>query len=263
MKISKNQTPKTNYKSVISLAFLAVFILFSQSCTKVEDLIPEEPAKTTNPTSPQPKIGDADAILIGLQTVTYTSAGGFPIETAIGLPVAMFFDGSNFKDVGAVSCEGKSLTKQDNNSYIFMPSATDPLGATYDNDINWVVAGANGFPGATYSAKGSFPSNVEIDATTGQDVDTKSAFTLATKVSTSNADSVYFGIYGPSGAVNHVVAGNASSYTFTAAEMKSIGTGAGFMQIAAVKQVKREVLSGGEVIYYLTEKVNTASVTLK
>ena len=250
-------------KLIAFIAIIALSTIILESCKKAEDLIPEEPAKTTNPTSPQPKIGDADAVLIGLQTVTYTTVAGMTIETAIGLPVAMFFDGANFKDVGSVSCEGKSLTKQDNNSYIFMPSATDPLGVTYDNDINWIVAGANGFPGATYSAKGTFPSNVEIDATTGQEVDTKSAFTLATKISTSNADSVYFGIYGPSGAVNHVVASNASSYTFTETEMKSIGTGAGFMQIAAVKQVKREVLSGGEVIYYLTEKVNTTSVILK
>ena len=250
-------------KLLTNITFIAFTLVLMQSCKKAEDLIPEDPAKTTTPTSPQITISDADAILIGLQTVTYTNAGGFPIETAIGLPVALFFDGANFKDVGTVSCEGKSLTKQDNHSYIFIPSATDPLGVTYDNNINWVVSGANRFPGGTYSAKGSFPSNVEIDATMGQNVDSKSAFTLATKIAVANADSVYFGIYGPSGGVNHVVAGNASSYTFTEAEMKSIGTGAGFMQIAAVKQVKRDVLASGEVIYYLTEKVNTASVTLK
>lgn len=250
-------------KITTKLAFLLFMLVATQSCKKAEDLIPKEPAKVESPTSPEIKIGDADAILVGLQTVTYTTAGGFPIETAIGLPVALFFDGATFKDVGTVSCEGKSLAKQDNNSYIFAPSATDPLGVSYDNTIDWVVSGANGFPGGTYSAKGSFPSNVEIDATTGQNVDAKSAFTLATKISISNADSVYFGIYGPSGAVNHVLAGNTSAYTFTEAEMKSIGTGAGFMQIAAVKQVKRKVLSSGEIVYYLTEKVNTQTVTLK
>lgn len=249
-------------KSTFKLTLLFFILIASQSCKKVEDPT-VAPAKTTSPASPQIKISDADAVLVGLQTVTYTEVGGFPIETSIGLPIALFFDGANFKDVGTVSCEGKSLAKQDNNSYIFIPSATDPLGATYDNEINWVVSGANGFPRGDYNAKGSFPGSVEIDATTGQSIDTKSTFTLATKIAVTNSDSVYFGIYGPSGAVNHVIAGNASSFTFSEAEMKSIGTGAGFMQIAAVKQVKREVLSNGEIIYYLTEKVNTASVTLK
>ena len=243
--------------------FVLLSFLVFQSCKKTEDITPENPSVTTTPTSPQIQINDADAILVNLQTVTYTSVRGTTIETAIGLPVAMFFDGTNFKNVGSVTCEGKSLTKQDNHSYIFIPSAPAPLVVPYDNTLNWVVAGDNGVPGGTYSAKGSFPRNVEIDATTGQNIDSKSAFTLATKSSISNADSVYFGVYGPSGAVNHVVAGNVSSYTFSESEMKSIGTGIGFMQIAAVKQVKREVRSSNEVIYHLTEKVNTASVTFK
>jgi hypothetical protein len=244
----------------VTLITLSFFIL--ESCKKSEGLTHEEPTKTSIPDNPQLQISDADAILVGLQTVTYTSAGGFPIETAIGLPMGMFFDGTNFKNVGTVTCEDKPLTKQDNNSYVFTPSSSTPLGVTYDNELNWTVAGANGFPGGTYSAKASFPSNIEIDAVIGQNVDTKSAFTLATKIAASNSDSVYFGIYGPSGGINHVVGGNTSSYTFSEAEMKSVGTGVGFMQIAAIKQVKREVLSNGEVIYYLTEKVNTTSVTL-
>jgi len=243
---------------VISISFLTL-----QSCKKTDAIIPDDPGKSTTPSNPTPKISDADAILIALKTVSYTSIAGTVIETPIGLPLAIFFDGSNFKDVGAVTCETEGLTKQDNNSYIFMPSATNPTGVSYSGDIDWTVVGANGFPGGTYTSKGSFPSNVEIDATTGQDIDAQSAYTLAAKISIANADSIYFGVYGPNGAVNHVVAGGISSFTFSQAEMKSIGTGAGFMQIAAVKQVKREVLSSGEVIYHLTEKVNTQSVNLK
>ena len=243
---------------VISISFLTL-----HSCKKAEDLIPDDSGTSSTPTNPQPQISDADAVLIGLQTVTYTSIAGTVIETPIGLPVAIFMDGSNFKDVGAVTCETQTLTKQDNNSYIFLPSATNPTGVSYSGDIEWTVAGANGFPGGTYSSKGSFPGNVEIDATTRQDIDAQSAYTLAPKISIANADSIYYGVYGPKGAVNHVVAGNVSSFTFSQTEMKSIGTGTGYMQIAAVKYVKREVLSGGEVVYHLTEKVNTQTVNFK
>ena len=247
------------------LPFILILLSFSvlESCKKADAIIPDNSGKSSTPTNPQPKISDADAILIGLQTVTYTSIAGTVIETPIGLPVAIFFDGSKFKDVGAVTCETEALTKQDNNSYIFLPSATNPTGVTYSGDINWTVAGANGFPGGTYTSKGSFPSKVEIDATTGQDIDAQSAYTLAPKISIANADSIYFGVYGTKGTVNHIVAGSVSSFTFSQAEMKSIGTGTGYMQIAAVKYVKREVLSGGEVVYHLTEKVNTQSVVFK
>ena len=250
-------------KLLSNTTFVLLTFLVFQSCKKAADITTENTSVTATPASPQIQINDADAILVNLQTVTYTSVRGTTIETAIGLPVAMFFDGTNFKNVGSVTCEGKSLTKQDNHSYIFVPSATDPLGVTYDNTINWAIAGDNGFPGGTYSVNSSFPNNVEIDASNGQNIDSKSAFTLATKSPISNADSVYFGIYGPSGAVNRVLAGNVSSYTFSESEMNSIGAGIGFMQIAAVKHVKREMLSSNEVVYHLTEKVNTTSVTFK
>lgn len=46
MKNSKNQIPKTNYKSLFSFAFMALFILF-QSCSKDDVIEPETPDTTT------------------------------------------------------------------------------------------------------------------------------------------------------------------------------------------------------------------------
>jgi len=251
-------------KKFTYLILLSISILFLNSCKKVEEALPEDPPVTEqeDPTNHQPRPGDADAVLVALQTVTYISVGGTTIETALGMPIAIFLDGDNFKDVGAVSCEGESLDKMDNNSYIYMPSASNPLGVTYNGNIAWTIAGGNGFPAHSVEVKGSFPSNVEIAATTGEQISTASSYTLKTKIDIANADSVYFGIYGTKEGIMSVQPANVSSHTFSAAEMESIGKGTGYMQIAAVKTVKKETLRTGEVIYYMTEKVNTTSITL-
>lgn len=251
-------------KNFTNIFLIAMTLLMFQSCEKVEEIIADNPDnEQESPTNPQPQPTDADAVLIALQTVTYTPAGGMTIETALGMPIAIFLDGDNFKDVGAVTCEAKSLEKMDNNSYIYMPSASNPLGVTYNGNIEWTIAGGNGFPAHSSEVQGSFPSNVEIAATSGEQISTASSYTLKTKLNITNADSVYFGIYGTKDGIMSVQPANVSSHTFSATEMESIGNGVGYMQIAAVKIVNRETLSSGEVIYYMTEKVNTTSVTFK
>ena len=251
-------------KKFTSILLIAMTLIMFQSCEKAEEIIADNPDnEQESPTNPQPQPTDADAVLIALQTVTYVSAGGMTIETALGMPIAIFLDGDNFKDVGAVTCEAESLEKMDNNSYIYMPSASNPMGVTYSGNIDWTIAGGNGFPAHSNSVSGTFPSNVEIAATSGEQISTASSYTLKTKINIANADSVYFGIYGTKDGIMSVQPANVSSHTFSAAEMESIGNGVGYMQIAAVKTVNRETLSSGEVIYYMTEKVNTTSVTFK
>ena len=267
MKVSNT---KQFYNSINNFRFLATsFALVSistfclQSCKKTEDTPAATTTTTTAPTNPTIQISDADAIFISLNTVSYTSIGGISVETSIGLPVAMFLEGSKFKDVGTVTCEGSELTKQPNNSYIFMPSVTSPLGVSYSGDIEWDVTGGNGFPAYNYDSQNSFPKNVELNIGTGEIIDINSAFTLTTKNSISNADSIYFGVYGPEGTVMFTHPSSVSSHTFSASEMQSLGTGAGFVQIAAVKQVHKKTLPSGEKAYFLTEKVATETVTLK
>jgi len=216
------------------------------------------PQNASEPTNPQPQPQDADAVLIALQTVSEVS--GF--EVNFGLPVAIFLDGASFKDVGAVTCETKALEKQDNNSYIYMldaTSTTEPFGVIYSGDIDWTIEGNNGFPAHTKAANGIFPSNLTLTITNGDAIDISGAYTLATTNAITNADSVYFGIYGPENAVVSVQPGTVSSHTFTAAEMESVGAGGGFVQVAAVNYAENEMLSTGELIYYINEKVNTTT----
>lgn len=258
-----NNTFSFNTKK-LTYILTASCILFFSSCDKDEDTAPVvEPAATTSaPSSPSPRPSDADAVMIAVNSISITNAPIIgPITTKIGLPIAIFFDGANFKDVGAVTCDNNALVKQPNNSYIFTPSITNPTGITFGTDISWDIAGANGFPAHTKSIRGLFPDNINIQTTTGSTVSSSTDFTLSS-LPISGADSVYFGVYGPDGGLNVVLAGNSSSYTFSASEMATIGTGAGFVQIAATKNISNETLGTGEKIYYLTETVQTSSVTL-
>ena len=228
------------------------------SCEEPE---PEPEPTTEEPSNPQPQPDSADAVLIALQTVSYTETFGFTTETSIGLPVAIFLDGSNFKDAGTVTCETKELQKQDNNSYVFIPTASDALGVTYDGDVDWDVSGG-AFPAFSSSSNGTFPSNVEINLD-NTNISTSSDFTLETKSAISDADSVIFAVYGTEG--QHLVTkvGTEYSHTFSASEMGSVGAGTGYVQITAYRVSGNETLTSGEKVYYINEKVNTTMVTFE
>lgn len=269
---------KTILKTFVMISLIGGFAITSTSCKKKgctdesasnydpdaqkDDGSCAEPGNASTPSNPQPQPQDADAVMIGLQAVTYTEYVGFLTEIPVGLPIALFKDGLSFKNVGEVTCEGESLEIQSNNSYIYIPSSTD-LGVTFSGDIEWTVEGGNGFPAHTKSSSGIFPQNLALTVTNGDAIDISGAFTLETTSSITSADSVYFGVYGPSNAIISVQPGSVSSYTFTAAEMKSVGAGGGFVQVAAYRVAEIETLGTGEVIYYLNEKVNTTAVTFE
>lgn len=220
--------------------------------------IPEE-AQTTAPDNPALILNDADGILVALQTVTYTEAFGFTTETAIGLPIAFFPEGDNFLDAGAVTCEGTAIPKLENNSYVFIPSATSPLGLTYSGEIDWTIGGANGIPQVDYSANGTFPSNTQI-SNSESTISTGSAFTLNAINTIQDSDSVIFAVYGPSNTILHTIASPISQHTFTADEMSSLGTGGGYIQITASRVANTQIVSGKK-LYFLNQKTNQKVVT--
>lgn len=233
------------------------------SCTEPVEETDPDPAQAPEPANPQPQPDSADAVFIALKTVTYSTTFVGTIETPIGLPVAVAINGSTFDEMGTVNCETKELEKQDNNSYVFIPSASDATGVTYSGDIEWDISGGAGLPAHTKSSNGTFPSGLELKTESNGTVSTASAFTLETTGAISDADSVIFGVYGTSNSVLVTKAGTENSHTFTAAEMESIGDGFGYVQVAAYRVAETETLGTGEKIYYLNETVNTTVVTFE
>lgn len=225
--------------------------------------VPEVLGQAEEPINPTVQPSDADAVLIALSTVTYVDFSGFKTEIPIGLPVAIFMDGSSFKNVGAVTCETKSLERQDNNSYVHIPNATDATGVSYSGTIEWDVEGGSGFPALVHSSNGTFPGNVEPSIANNDAIDISKEFTLSTVNTISNADSVIFGVYGPDAVLLVTLAGTESSHTFSASEMTSLGKGGGYAQIAAYKMAEEQTLGTGEKVYYVNEKVNTTVVNFE
>ncbi len=224
----------------------------------------EDPVATTQtPNNPTPEYVDADGIFVALKTVTYIETFGFVTETAIGIPVAFFPQANGeFKDVGDVTCEGEAVAKTDVNSYVFIPGATNPTGVDYVGGIDWTVSGANGFPALNYTSNGIFPDNVQIAAETNESISTSGDYTLSSVNIITNADSIIFAIYGPSATLLVTKATPITSYTFTADEMATLGTGAGYVQLTASRLAEEQTLGTGEKLYYLNQKTNTVVVTL-
>lgn len=230
------------------------------SCGKDDDVpVPATPTPATpsgNTTgNAQPSFIGADATMWAINSLSVTTVTGFPpVTTTIGTGVGLFLDGSgNFIDVGAVQLNSNALTLNPNNSYVFVPGVTMPLGITF-NSVDWSVAGGNGFPAITKNVTIPFPMVSEI--TSSETVTKANGYTLTVNTVTG-ADSVLFLV----GGINKTIPGNATSCTFSASELSSLADGITVVQVAAYVSTN-ETLSG-KVIYYGNETVQSKSTTVE
>ena len=214
-------------------------------------------ATTTAPGGYSPVYTGTFGTLVGIKTITTTTSPFGPIDTELGTAVAAFSEdgGASFMSAGAVDVDGNVLAAQANNSYVYTPGVSNPTGITYGNTVNWTGTGS-AWPSFTASSSMGFSTVTEISS---GDVPTTSTYT-ATCSSVTNADSVYFGIYGPDGSTYYVVEGGISSYTFTAADLANVGTGQGYVQIIGLNYDPQNI--GGRDYWMINETVRTKSVNL-
>ena len=216
---------KTTLVFAISLACLSTFT----ACNK------STPTPTA-PSSSAPSVStpsNADGVLAAVQVITTQTVGGFIVPINIGTAAAWFGSASSYQDAGNVTTDGNALTKS-SNAYIFQPTTANPSGLSFTSSTAWVVTGntANSIAAINYTDNSSFPSITDIS--TSGTVSTSGSYTLSA-TSAVSGDSVIFVIAGPNGHVTHTGGPNASSYTFTASEMASVGTSSnntGLLQIA-------------------------------
>ena len=234
---------------------LAGAVSFSISSCNTDDTDPP-----TNPSStpPTPTIADGNATLVAIKSVTYQDVPVIgQVEVDLGLAVGVFFNGVDYDtyvNAGTVTCEGESLSEQDNGSYIYMPSQTSATGIEYSGNPDWVVGGNANIPGFSHTTNIGFPSVGSI--TSSETVSSGNAYTLKI-ASVSGADSVIFSM----GGVVHTEPGNATSSVFTAAEVNSMGTGATYAQAAAYRI--EEATYSGKNFWFVNEKVVTQSITIE
>ncbi len=244
-------------KFFLPLVALALVVSVS-SCKK--ETKEEEPTPTPAPAAPgNPMVtpSDADAVLVGIKTVTFVSPGmGFPeIEQPLGTAVAVFPNNRNFAsyiDAGTVKCNANALAKQSNNSYVYTPGISNPTGLDFGS-AEWSVSGTASVP-AIEQSFGEFPETPKFSAAT---VSTGAAFTLSlTNGSLDNADSVYVQLISTNGNVIKTFAGNTSQFGFTAEEMGKLAKGDGYVQVAPYASLRKTV-NGTKNVYLINETVVT------
>ncbi|WP_027419223.1 hypothetical protein [Crocinitomix catalasitica] len=209
----------------------------------------------TAPSGFTPSFAGSFGAFVSIKSLTTTNTGGITFDASIGTAVAMFSEdgGANFQDAGEVKVNTKVLTKQDNNSYVFTPSASSPTGIDFTDDVSWVVAGGT-WPAVTAASSVGFPT---VDDINSGDVNTGSDYVLSCP-EVADADSVYFGLYGSENAKFYIVAGGTSSYTFSAADMVGLGSGDGFVQIVGINYDPQSI--DGKDYWIINETARTKMV---
>ncbi|MEZ4721337.1 MAG: PKD domain-containing protein [Flavobacteriales bacterium] len=211
--------------------------------------------------------GDADGALYAINTVTITSTGFGDVSINLGTAVAWFTDGSGFVDAGTVAWHQGSKSEDldfstSAKTYNWVET-TQPSQGFDDSGVSWSVSGGSGVPAMmtselTYDAP--FPSISSIDESSAS-INGGASYTLSHKGSISDADSVFYAIYGSNGNLLKRMGPSTTSVTFSASEMGTLGSGSAIMQVAGFSVKRTEVNS--KVIYMVHEAVASKTVTIE
>ncbi|PWH82911.1 hypothetical protein [Brumimicrobium oceani] len=210
------------------------------------------------PTSYSPSFAGEFGALIAIKTISTSESPIGPIDTELGTAVAVFSEnsGNSFVGAGTVKVEGEVLSKQDNNSYVYMPSQTNPMGLTYGSSVSWEGTGATWEAFSTSTNQG-FSS---VNPITSGDISTSGDYTL-TSGSVANADSILYAVYGSNGNQLVILGGNTTSHTFTAAELSNLGEGSGYAQVVGLNYDQKVI--GTKDYWLINETVRTKSIEVK
>lgn len=250
-------------KKTLMIAIAAIGTL--ASCTKT----PSSSTPTPTPTTPvasgatTPTYGTGDGAIVALmtRTTTTTPVGNYDVDLGTGVAVFGTLSSGTYVDAGKITLNGKELTKQTNNTYVYTPTATDVTGIDLSSNINWMVT----TPSFTYNAGSSVGRGMPVaGAISGSytSVSMSSDFTLSVDGSISNADSVYYQINGSKKSLLKRVAGTVKSVTFTAAEMGTLGavTGGSLSICPWNHQLKT---LGGKSIHVINELALSRVIEIK
>lgn len=245
-----------NYTLILTTIF-AVGLVSCEKENPLDDILnPTDPSTQSAP-PPTPQFNDSDGTLVAIKSQTTTDTPIGPMTTTLGLGVSLFYTepgATSFVAAGNVSLNANTLTKQSNNSYVYQPDASNATGIDFDGGVAWSVSGSEDVETFTYDPTISFPTVAQISSSAT--VSKSAGYTLTT-TSVAGADSVIFQI----GSVLKTVAGNATSCTFSSAELSGLSTGTNVAQVAAYKIQNATITSKN--YYFINETVSTLVVTIE
>lgn len=224
---------------------------FLTGCDDDENVSPD-----TVDTTVYPMPDDAFGHLIAIKTFSTVEVGGFTTDVEFGTAVAVFPSGGSFQSAGTITANEEELTKNANNSYVYIPDFASPsaaTGITFGSEARWSVAGEGSVPAISKTYAG-FPSKPVITSATT--VDRSAGYTF-TWNSISGADSLIATIFSGNGeTAMKTIAGSATSASFSSGDLSGLGaTDFGFLQVAAYKQMNE--LVSGQKIYYTNQSATT------
>jgi hypothetical protein len=243
-----------------SLTMIAAALLLG-ACKKDDDEpeAPETPSNNTpSQTSPTPSFPGAAGVLWAVNTITSQTVSGVPFEIVSGVGVAIFPTADNasaYIDAGTVKLNDVELTRQSNNSYLTIPSMTNPTGIDLSSgSTHWTVTGANDIPAIDHAPSFDFP--VVGDITSATTVTRSDGYTL-TVASVSASDSVVFTV----GSVVKMKPSGTTSCSFSAAELAGVTAGPSFIQVSPYSY-SHEMISGKD-FYFGKQTARTVSATIQ
>jgi len=250
------------FSTFLVMSFCISGLMLFSSCTEEEIKKITEQVENTPPPGPDnsiplPNWTDAAGILVSTKVKTVQSG----ISVEMGVATAAFYANlgdTTFADAGTVKCETKELTKQSNQVYVFTPIQTEPLGISMSPPIDWEIGGSGSVTAFTHSVVGNFPTADSISS--ALTFSNTGAYTLSAG-NVSNADSVIFMIAGASGApLLKTLPGNATSCTFTAAEMATLVVGTGLVQVVPMRITEHSIAP--KKYYFIRQTAVSKTVTI-
>ncbi len=218
------------------------------------------------------QISDAKGAFVGVMSVSEQSTPMGNITMTIGTAVAVVGDltAGKYEDVGKVQCyvgstpKAYELTKQDNNSYVFIPSMTDPTGIPYTQGSAgipfWEVPSLNISTSSYYQ----FPSVPEI---TSSLTISKASGYEATVSGYDGAAEVLYSISSNGKSVHKIIKASDAEFgqkkaVFTASELSVLDNSDMALLQVAPYTIHDKVIDGNKY-YFINEVAVTKSVKLQ
>lgn len=246
---------KTAFFFIVGVA-LSIIVT---GCKKKEDGNPG--TNNTNPTG-YVSFGfpDGYGVLVAVKSITYQVVAGFEIPVEVNTATGVFVSSpgaSEFIDAGSVSVNGRGLTKQTNNSYVYQ-DLLNPLNFT---TVAWTVSGGTGIPAITYTDDKPWPAFSGFNDLPGS-VTKSAGLTVNLSGKISNADSVYLIVAGGDGtfAIKRV-AGGASEVALSPGDLNGISAGTGTLQVVPWNY-KKEDFESKNFYFILEAAYSKSSVTI-
>jgi hypothetical protein len=169
-------------------SLLSASLLLSACSKKTEDIVNNNTNNNTT-TVTTPTFSDGYGTLAAVATFSSQVVAGVFIPVQLNVGVGAFYapGSSGMTDGGTVTLNGKTLTKQSNNSYVYQ-NLTDPL--SFSGNFAWTGSGSSSVPSFSYTDDRPMPTYSDYSSLPSS-VTRSAGLTINLSGSISGADSIY------------------------------------------------------------------------